>query len=258
MLALCGSLVPLAASVSFVRQVALPGTRDRAVDWIDRNLAAGSAVLTVDSTLGLDLGRFEVFHATGRADDDRLLGQTVDLVVASPNLPPLLSATVAPVLVLPSTSTAVGPSLSLFLVPEPRPRPLALDSTMLEASSESASLGAAVDGRLDTGWRAAETDDERAWLQVTLARPARVALVELLLGDKPERTARSVVLSVSEDGASWRSVPAAVSHTIVADPRRLKQVIATLPLPIRRLRLTATSAPHHHWGVAELRVDAIP
>ena len=97
---------PLVHSLQFLSAISHPGTRDRAADWIERNLPPGARVLT---TLGADLGvdrrRFKVIRvdqldessffpalgmkviATGPGDDHRLVARLDKLFVAAPESP---------------------------------------------------------------------------------------------------------------------------------------------------------------------------
>src|SRR2546428_9103327 len=58
--AVAAAALPLAASIDYVHGVSVPGTRDAVLEWVDKNLPAGSHLVSSVSDLGLDRHRYQI------------------------------------------------------------------------------------------------------------------------------------------------------------------------------------------------------
>ena len=262
---LLGSLVPLADSIAYVRDVSRPGARDQVLDWIATRLPDGSRILSTLPELGLDRRRFEAVFASGVAADDRLLALESDLVLWSAGANDAVRG-LRPVYVAdPAARKVEGPRIVVYEVPAElrrRYEPVSLASARLSASSDPGQAAAAADGSLDTAWRTMERDGSRQWFEVDLPASIMLGRIELLLGDRPNRAARRLRLLVKEDGGTWRSLHAIEGRCPVAEqPQagegKASQVLLTQPVRVLGLRVEGWGVPRQRWGFAEIRLDAI-
>jgi hypothetical protein len=146
--------------------------------------------------------------------------------------------------------------------PEQRPvyEPIAPDAFRVRASENEHLLPSLLDPRLTTYWTSEAPQDGSAWLQVDFKRPTPLGRVELLLGHRPRHYAASLDLLVSEDGRSWRRVPALRARPHV--PTQLKKFgISQLRVlegaPILGLRIQQRGFRARPWHVAVLRLEAL-
>ncbi|HEY7409816.1 MAG TPA: glycosyltransferase family 39 protein [Vicinamibacteria bacterium] len=254
--------VPLAASWAYVREIASPSTRDRALDWVESHAAEGARVLTTVERIGLDEGRLEVLRreTLAAADGPQVLEMDLAVTRALDQAPPRL-----PVLArFVATGPYGGPEILIRGVAGPhRPprRRLALAAGAVRASDNAADVPLLSDGRLDTLWRTSRPQREGDWLEVVLPEAATVARVELALGDGDRYAARNLSVLVSEDGGAWTA-----RATLPGRPRPpgqharpLSQVfVLAAPARARALRLELARPGAHRWGVAEVWIDAMP
>jgi dolichyl-phosphate-mannose-protein mannosyltransferase len=262
-LALGGALWPLADSIAYVRGIGVPDTRDRALDWIEAHMARGSRVLTNMPDLGLGAAGFEALAPTGSPDDDLTLALNADLVAWS-GTDAAGFAGLAPVAVFERGEPRLeAPRIALLTIPDerrPRYREVGLATARVAASSDAADVAALTDGRIDTSW-AGEVDGHET-VEIRLASPIRLGRIELLLGDHPQRFARSLVLEGTADGSSWRRLRAIDGRGPVREQMSQKsaspsQVLIVDPVLVRGIRVEGWARRRHRWGLAEIRVDAL-
>jgi hypothetical protein len=73
---------PLAGCVRYLRDIRVPGTRERAMDWITAHVPAGSRIAVSIPDDGLDPRRYEVVHLRRLDDATRLVARHADVVLA--------------------------------------------------------------------------------------------------------------------------------------------------------------------------------
>jgi 4-amino-4-deoxy-L-arabinose transferase-like glycosyltransferase len=257
---------PLARSVEYVRDIARPGTRDRALDWARAQVPDGARVLSTVERLGLDAGRVELTVLARLLPEDRPLALEMDYVLATTaDDGRALSGLVEQARFEPASAVA-GPAIrALFVPPALRPvyRALAVTPGMLAASENAAEVGRACDGDLDTLWRTLDPQRPGDWLAVALAEPAVLARIELHLGVHRRFGARELQVAVSADGHAWRDVrsrparPPLDRQSAPAGPG--SQVLVLTPaMRTRFVRVGLRRSGANRWGVAELRLFAAP
>jgi hypothetical protein len=270
-------LFPAAASVAYLRTVVTPGTRDAVLDWIDASLPHGSRVLTTIHELGLDRSRFEMIEETGSEPLDRRLAREVDVVVWHRSSDAPLGGLKSVWRGEPRTGgggfgeAPEGPlsslynAIVLYRVPAGegnRYQPVPLTPAMASASSNNADSGKAVDGRRDTVWVTASSQDGREWFQLVWPSPMRVGRVELRLGTKPNRYGASLRVAVTTDGEGWTGIPSAsarppVPEQIGRDSGDASQVVVLEPTLTRGIRISQGGVAPRQWGFAEIEVGAV-
>ncbi len=270
-------LAPFVTSVDYLRSVALPGTRDLALDWIEAHVPPGARVLNTVHELGLDRSRFEVIEQTGKKPLDRRLAREVDLVVWHRWSDAPLTGLESVWRGEPrsggggfgqkpeSASSSLDYPIVLYRVPADvgnRYRRVAVTPATASASSNGADADKATDGRLDTLW-ATESSREDEWFQLVWPAPERVARVELRLGNLPNRYGLNPQLAVTTDGERWTPVPSAsarppVPEQIGRDAGKASQVLVLEPTLTRGIRVSQEGgAAPRPWGFAEIEVSAI-
>ena len=275
--AAAAALFPLATSAAYLHAIALPSPRDLAVDWADSHLPDRARILNTTHELGLDRSRFEVIQETGSPRLDRLLARQSDLVLwrwpdratiagfdavwrSKPRIPGGAFGEM-PVLSLASQSQPIvlfqpPPSLRLSYHAVP------LDGAVASAWANPDQAPNALDGRLDTSWVTEGPQRPRDWFQILLPRRVRLGRVELLLGDRPQRTARGLRVAVTDDGTRWTWVPVAnarppVDEQLDRDRGGASQLVVFEPAWTRGLRLEAGAFGDRPWGVAEVRLESV-
>lgn len=233
--AAAAAVFPLAMSMAYVRETLRPGTRDVVVDWVTARLPPASRILSGIPGIGIDRRRFEIVTPRGILGRDQLLAGCVDAILWPADAgPPPLEGRQAD-FVARSGLKVAGPSLFVFLTPPERReslKPVDLRRAVLKASANSADLGRAVDGDLDTFWVASA------------------------------RWGRRLGLPVSDDGLRWQPALAMSCRPPVAEQvgvaaGQASQILAVEPVRTRWLRIAAMPAIHSRWGFAELRIDAL-
>jgi hypothetical protein len=73
---------PLAASVRYLRDIRVPGTRERAMDWIEAHVPPGSRIAVSIPDPGVDPRRYELVHLRRLDDATRLVARHADYVLA--------------------------------------------------------------------------------------------------------------------------------------------------------------------------------
>jgi hypothetical protein len=253
LIAVVALALPLLASIRYVRDVARPGTGDRAIDWAAQALPAQVRVLT-RLDLGLDESRVEVFKVPRL--DQRVQVLASDFVFATHRDDPAPLAGLAPLATFAPTGRYDGPTITAYTVPDavrPRRAPVVLDGATVTSSSGAASLPAAIDGRPDTWWHTSGIQQAGDFLTVELGRAADLTGLELGLGREPRFAARELKLEVREGGV-WSRPPWVEGRTAPDAQRPPVSQLLLLLRPVRAdaVRLTLTRNSGRRWGIAEL------
>jgi hypothetical protein len=265
-LALAVAAVPAMRSVEYVRAIARPGTRDRAVDWAAAHLAPDARVLCTVERLGLPAGRWEVVESAALGPHDAPLALEMDAVLATAADDAGALAGLTEAARFDPDSEVSGPAIRALLVPpsaRPSYRPLELAAARLSASENAGEIARAADGSRDTLWRTADPQRPGDWIAVELPAAARLGRVELLLGADARFAARELQLAISADGAAWTDVrtrparPAVDAQRPALGPVSQVLVVAP-PVTARFVRLGLRRSGAHRWGIAELRLFALP
>jgi 4-amino-4-deoxy-L-arabinose transferase-like glycosyltransferase len=258
--------VPLARSVEYVRDLAGPGTRDRALDAAQARLPEGARVLSSVERLGLDAGRLELTEVTRLGPHDGPLVREMDHVFATAADDPLALAGLVEDARFDPVSPVGGPAIRLLSVPpaaRPDYRALPLAAGMLRASENASDLALAADGDLHTLWRTEDPQRPGDWLAVQVPQETLLARLELVLGTHTRFAARELQVAVSADGAQWADVrsrparPAAPGQRARNGPAS-QVLVLTPPVRTRFVRVGLRRSGAHRWGVAELRLFALP
>jgi len=264
LVAAAATALPLLSSLTYLRGVVSPSTRDRARDAVEANASRGSLIVSSVERLGLDPLPVEVMELDGLGREQRPQIQEADLVVSTENDDAEAVAGLDKVLAAEPVNPWNGPRITVWRVPasvRPARRRLRLEAGWLSASENLAELPQAVDGRDDTWWRTETVQRPGDWLQVTLPQPARLDRVELDVDGNGRLGARELKLLVSADGrdfveASTRPGRPALDDQRVEGKCHSQVFLLTPPVEGRALRLVLTRPGAHRWGVAELRLDA--
>ncbi len=265
-LAVLVAAVPLARSLEYVRDIARPGTKDLALDWARSHVPDGARVLSSVERLGLDPRRLEVTEVARLGPHDGPLVLEMDFVFATgADDAHALAGLVERGHFVPESAVA-GPTLRVLTPPaaaRPAYRLLPLASDQLRASENSNERAHASDGDPATLWRTEDPQRPGDWLAAELRESARLARIELLLGPHVRFAARELQVAVSADGIAWTDVRSRPARPPVAGQRPeqgpLSQVLVlTPPVATRFVRVGLRRSGAHRWGVAELRLFALP
>jgi len=265
-LAAVAAAAPLLASITYVRGVVAPSTRDRALDAVEAHAPRGSLVLSSVERLGLDPFRVEVFQVDGLSLSRRVQVLEADFVASKDGDDPAALDGLEKVFEAEPVNPWNGPPITLWRVPAARRPPrqrVHLEPVWLSASEGVAELPQACDGRDDTWWRTEDLQSPGDWLQVTL--PASIALdrIELDVDGNGRLGARELKVLVSTDGrgfveAATRPGRPPLDEQRVEGKTHSQVFLFVAAVPARAFRLVLTRPGAHRWGVAELRVDARP
>jgi len=263
-LAAVAAAAPLLASITYVRGVVAPSTRDRARDAVEAHAPGSSLVLSSVERLGLDPFRVEVFQVDGLSLSRRVQMLEADFVVSRDGDDPAALDGLEKVFEAEPVNPWNGPAITLWRVPAARRPPrqrVHLEPVWLSASEGVAELPQACDGRDDTWWRTEDLQSPGDWLQVTL--PASIALdrIELDVDGNGRLGARELKVLVSTDGrgfveAATRPGRPPLDEQRVEGKTHSQVFLFVAAVPARAFRLVLTRPGAHRWGVAELRVDA--
>jgi len=256
--------LPLFSSLTYLRGVVSPSTRDRALDVVAATAGRGRLVVSSVERLGLDPSRVEVMELDGLHRGQRAQILEADLVVSTGSDDAEAVAGLEKVQDVEPVNPWNGPEISVWRVPadlRPSRRRLRLEPGWLSASENLAELPQAVDGRDDTWWRTETVQRPGDWLQVTLPEPAPLDRLELDLDGNGRMGARELKLLVSADGrefgeAAWRPGRPALDDQRVEGTSHSQVFLLTPPVEARALRIVLSRPGAHRWGVAELRLDA--
>jgi Dolichyl-phosphate-mannose-protein mannosyltransferase/F5/8 type C domain len=264
LLAAAVTALPLVSTLTYLRGVVSPSTRDRALDAIDATASRGSLIVSSVERLGLDPSRVEVLSLDGLGRGQRAQIEEADLVVSTENDEAEAVAGLEQVRALEPANPWNGPGITVWRVPasvRPARRRLRLEPGWLSASENLAELPKAVDGRDDTWWRTEAVQRPGGWLQVTLPEPVRLDRLELDVDGNGRFGARELKLLVSADGRDFAEAAARPGRPPLDDQRvegksHSQVFLLTPPVEGRALRLVLTRPGAHRWGVAELCLDA--
>jgi F5/8 type C domain/Dolichyl-phosphate-mannose-protein mannosyltransferase len=264
LLAGAAAALPLLSSVTYLRGVVPPSTRDRALDAVDAAAGRGRLVVSSVERLGLDPFRVEVMELDGLGRSQRPQIEEADFVVSTENDDAEALAGLEKVQEAEPVNPWNGPRLTVWRVPDsvrPARRRLQIEPAWLSASENPAELPQAVDGRDDTWWRTETVQRPGDWLQVTLPQPARLDRIELDVDGNGRFGARELKLLVSADGREFVEAAARPGRPALDDQRvegktHSQVFLLAPPVEARAFRLLLTRPGAHRWGVAELRVDA--
>ena len=258
------ALVPLGSSLGYLGYTLTPGAWDRAVDWIDANVPPGSRIVNALPALGLDRSRFEVVRAPARLAAARLLALHSDVLILEGNAAREIASGGLQE-AFRAGPTRDDPPIAIFLVPpelRPQYQPVPLVRAFLTASENEAQLAGVLDDDPATAWSTGEAQRPGAWIQVDLPGPVVLGRIDLGLGEKAARFGRDIHLLVTADGRSWIEVrtfsgrpPPERQH---ASRGEKSEVLVIEPLPVRGVRLVQIGSADKRWGVARLRLDALP
>jgi len=263
LLVLLALAFPFHASLSYVRDVSRPGTRDRALEWIETHLSPGARVVSTLTDLGGEERQFELLSVASSPDLFRLQTYNADVVLLRPADQAQYEMEWPLTLAIDPESVYSGSPLRLYSIPEilrPRYERILLDLSWLAASESVEKLPNLIDGRLSTYWGTAGPQRPGNWIQVQLPKPFVLARVELSLGGRPLRNARRLRLEGRTDKA-WIEIPYVMGRPGVREQflgeGGATQVLLIPPTPLRGVRLFQTGRRVRPWSIAELRLDTL-
>ena len=266
LLAGLAAAVPLLGSLTYLRGVASPSTRDRALDAVAASAPRGSLVISSVERLGLDPSRLEVLELDGLGAGQRAQILEADFVVSADRDDPAVLAGLEKVMEAEPVNPWNGPRLTVWRVPpsaRPARRALRLEPGWLSASESTAEVPQVVDGRDDTWWRTEGVQRPGDWLQLTLPVPAWIDRIELDVDGIGRLGARELKLLASADGLVFVEAATRPGRPRLDDQRvegktHSQVLLLTPPVAARVVRLVLSRPGAHRWGVAELRVDERP
>src|SRR5262249_20352821 len=153
-------------SVRYVRDVSRPSTRDVTADWIERSVASGRVVATLNAAVGLDPNRFETLLVSGLNARSRIQAVNADLVVTGPGADRQVLAELTRLFVAEPETPYSGARLRVFAPPQalrPAYEPLRLEEARLAASERPDLLSALHDGSAGSTWRTTRDQEPGEW-----------------------------------------------------------------------------------------------
>jgi hypothetical protein len=134
---------------------------------------------------------------------------------------------------------------------------------MLRASENAGELAQASDGDPATLWRTEDPQRPGDWLAVEMPESARLGRIELLLGSHARFAARELQVAISADGVLWTDVRSRPARPAIGGQRpengpASQVLVLTPPVATRFVRVGLRRSGAHRWGVAELRLFALP
>ena len=255
--------LPLAASIDYVRGVSVPGTRDAVLEWVDKNLAAGSRIVSSVSDLGLDRRRYEVVEVPRLDERTRPLALHADAVISGPGDSELVVRQLGTLYAADPPNPHAGPRL-VVSAPPPAARPayelLSPAPSWLSASEAPERLPALVDGDRGTAWMTSGAQSPGAWIRVDLPEPRTIGGVQLVLRGHGRAYGKNLHVFATEDGERWSRVDVLQGRPPVAaqlpSPEGPAQVLIFEPRRVKALRIEQVGRRLRPWGVAELRLLA--
>ena len=255
---------PFHSSLSYLRDISRPSTRDRALDWMETHLAPGSRVLSPLTDVGGHESRFEVLKASDLPERFHLQSTHTDLVLLRPADEESYTLELPLTVAIEPESVYSGPSLRLYAVPErfrPQYEKIPLELSWLSASEAREGIPNLIDGRLSSYWETESGQRPGNWIQVRFPKPAVVGRIELSSGSHPLRNARRLRLEGRTEEGNWKEIPYVMGRPglrrQVLDERGPSQVLIMEPTTVRGLRLFQIGRRTKPWSIAELRVDAV-
>jgi hypothetical protein len=254
---------PFYSSLSYVRDISRPGTRDRALDWIEANLSPGDRIVSTLMDLGGNETRFEFLRADDSPERFRLQSVNADLVLLRPTEEAKYAIDWTVTSAIEPQSIFAGPSIHLYSVPgdmRTQYEEVPIEPGWLTASEATKKLPKLVDGRLSTYWETTGPQQPGDWIQVDLPFATVLGRVELRLGDRPLRNARRLRLMGLMDD-EWKEIPYLMGRPGVRkqflENEGASQLLIMEPALLRGVRLVQTGRRTKPWSIAELRFDAL-
>ena len=257
--------LPLAGSIDYVRGVSVPGTRDAVLEWVDKNLPAGSHLVSSVGDLGLDRHRYEIVDVPRLDERTRPLVLHADAVISGPGDSEPLVRQLATLFAADPPNPHAGPRLVVSAPPpadrlafeELRPSP-----QWLSASEAPDRLTALVDGDRETAWMTAPGQALGAWIRIELPAPRTIGGLQLLLRGRGRTFGKNLHVFATEDGREWSRVDVLQGRPAVTaqlpSPEGPAQVLIFEPRRVKALRIEQVGRRERAWGVAELRLLARP
>jgi hypothetical protein len=226
----------------------------------------GARVLSSVERLGLDPRRVELTEVLRLGPHDGPLALEMDFVLATGADDARALAGLVERARFEPESAVSGPALRVLSAPataRPAYRPLPLAPGMLRASENAAELAKASDGDPATLWRTEDPQRPGDWLAVEMPESARLGRIELLLGSHARFAARELQVAISADGVLWTDVRSRPARPAVGGQRpetgpASQVLVLTPPVATRFVRVGLRRSGAHRWGVAELRLFALP
>ena len=257
--------LPLAGSIDYVRGVSVPGTRDAVLEWVDKNLPAGSHLVSSVGDLGLDRHRYEIVDVPRLDERTRPLVLHADAVISGPGDSEPLVRQLATLFAADPPNPHAGPRL-VVSAPPPGDRPayeeLRPSPQWLSASEAPDRLSALVDGDRGTAWMTAPGRALGAWIRIELPAPRTIGGLQLLLRGRGRTFGKNLHVFATEDGREWSRVDVLQGRPAVTaqlpSPEGPAQVLIFEPRRVKALRIEQVGRRERAWGVAELRLLARP
>jgi hypothetical protein len=231
---------------------------------VTTQVPAGARILTDVPQLAFDGARYEVLDVPRLTLARRPQVLQSDYVVVGPQVEPEATAGLDQRFEAEPLARVQGPRLVVYAVPaalRPVYEPVTLAGAQLSASEEASGLGALVDGRTHPSWRTAGPQQVGDWIAADLGHEVLLGRVELLSGDDPKFAARELRVLLSADGADFHE--AAVLPGRAEDQRARQEepsqvFVLSPPVRARAVKLALLKRGPRRWGVAELRLFAVP
>jgi dolichyl-phosphate-mannose-protein mannosyltransferase/F5/8 type C domain-containing protein len=257
--------LPLAASIDYVRGVSVPGTRDTVLEWVDQNLPAGSHLVSSVSDLGLDPHRYEIVEVPRLDERTRPLVLHADAVISGPGDSEPLVRQLATLFAADPPNPHAGPRL-VVSAPRRADRPaydeLRPSPQWLSASEAQGRLTALVDGDRETAWMTSGAQSPGTWIRVDLPTPRTIGGLQLRLRRRGRTFGKNLHVFATEDGREWSRVDVLQGRPPVTaqlpSPEGPAQVLIFEPRRVSALRIEQVGRRERPWGVAELRLFALP
>ncbi len=255
---------PFYSSLSYVRDVSRPSTRDQALGWMEANLAPGSRVLSPLTDVGGHENQFEILKASNLPEQFHLQSANTGLVMLRPADEERYSVELPLTVAIEPESIYSGPPLRLYAVPDrfrPEYQKIPLELSWLSASEALERIPNLIDGRLASYWETEGGQRPGNWIQVRFPTPMVLGRIELSSGNRPLRSARRLRLEGLTEDEVWREIPYVMGRPglqrQVVDDEGPSQLLLTEPTTVRGLRVFQTGQRTKPWSIAELRVDAV-
>jgi len=258
---LAAAALPLAASIDYVRGVSVPGTRDAVLEWIDKNLPAGSRIVSSVSDLGLDRRRYEVVEVPRLDERTRALARHADAIISGPGDSELVVRQLGTLYAADPPNPHAGPRL-VVSAPPPEDRPayeeLRPAARWLSASEAQERLPAMVDGDRGTAWMTSGAQSPGAWIRIDLPEARTIGGVQLVLRGRGRGYGKNLHVFATEDGQEWSRVDVLQGRPPVAaqlpSPEGPAQVLIFEPRRVKALRIEQVGRRLRPWAIAELRL----
>ena len=255
---------PLYSSVSYVRDISRPATRDQALNWMETNLVPGSRLLSPLTDVGGHENQFEILKASDSPERFQLQLANTSLVMLRPADEETYNIGLPLAVAIEPENVYSGPPLRLYRVPE-RSRPnyqrIPIEPSWLSASGGRERIPKLVDDRLASHWETEGDQRPGNWIQVRFPTPVTAGRIELSSGDRPLRSARRLRLEGLTDEEVWKEITFVMGRPglkrQVLDEAGPSQVLVFEPTVVRGLRLFQTGRRTKPWSIAEFRVDAV-